>query len=387
MALMTTPTRDSFFDPPPDDQSAATLILGNERLECRLVEVSLGGFGVSVPRSTAWTGEPTARLLTHDAAYPVRIIKQESQYTGYHFTLQRLELDESSLDGQLGLTQQWIVHASRCCAVGLIAATAYCFVVAPGGSSKDARRVQPLDVINYWTWSWQSTGWWTSRRDPATSKSHGRSLATADSESSDDMIEMPAISVSLTADNRGTNVSRPSLSSPPMTTNFSNRSMPVDPQAQAIAAATRLAQLKFSLQTARRGPRWPANSASLSWLFPTTDPAFHGGNAYFMSEAARNDLTLFESGLKTLPVTTANEATGSLRRALHATTSASASSANFEILPDVRLIRSEDAEIYFRLANGAVEILRVVPRDGSDSGGPARASSPTSSRVPQSVNR
>ena len=32
MPLMPTPTRDSFFDPPPDDQSLATLILGGERL-------------------------------------------------------------------------------------------------------------------------------------------------------------------------------------------------------------------------------------------------------------------------------------------------------------------------------------------------------------------
>jgi len=215
MALMTTPTGDTFFDPPPSDQSLATLILGRERLECRLVEVSIGGFGVSVPRSTAWTGEPTARLLTHDAAYPVRIIKQESQYTGYHFTLQRIELDEHNTD-ELGVTQRWIVHASRCCAVGLIVAMTYCFAVNPGGSSKDARRVRPQDVIHYWTRTWQSTGWWSSRHDPAASETEPAALTASHGESTDDLFEMPAISVSLTTGNHSTSASIQPVPSQPM---------------------------------------------------------------------------------------------------------------------------------------------------------------------------
>ena len=376
MALMTTPTRDSFFDPPPDDQSIATLILGGERLECRLVEVSLGGFGVSVPRSTTWTGEPTAKLLTHDAAYPVRIIKQESQYTGYHFTLQRLELDESSVEEQPGLTQRWIIHASRCSAIGLIAAMAYCFVVNPGGSSKDARRIRPQDVINYWNWTWQSTGWWSSHRDPAASKSKLAVPTTANSESSDDMFEMPAISVSLTS----STATQPTIPGQPSHTSD------VDPQAQAIVAATRLVQIKSSLFTARRGPRWPANSSTLPWLFSTTDLTLNAGPAYHMSEVARNDLSLFESGLKSLPTTTAHDATRSLRRALAAITTAPGLPSNFEGLPDVRLIRSDDAEVYFRLTGGTVEILRVVPRDGHEPA-TARSTSPTSSLAPQSVNR
>ena len=172
-----------------------------------------------------------------------------------------------------------------------------------------------------------------------------------------------------------------------MATDPSIRSSDADPQAEAIAAATRLAQIKSSLQSARRGPSWSLNSTSLPWLFSTTEPAFHSGLSYRISEAARNDLILFESGLKSLPATTANDAIRSLRRTLLATTSASASPAHFESLPDVRLIRSDDAEIYFQLASGAVEILRVVPRDSSDPGGPARSTSPTSSLTPQSVNR
>jgi len=149
----------------------------------------------------------------------------------------------------------------------------------------------------------------------------------------------------------------------------------------------RQAQIKSSLQTARRGQSWPANATSLPWLFSTAEPDFNGGPNCRMSEAARNDLILFESGLKSLPATTANDATRSLRRALLATTSASASAASIESLPDVRLIRSDDAEVYFRFENGTVEILRVVPRDGHDPVAPARSASPTSSLAPQSVNR
>lgn len=163
MTLMTTPTGGSFFDPSPDDQSAVTLILGGQRLACRLVEVSLGEFSVLVPRFTAWTGDSTARLLTHDAAYRVRIIKQEPHHTSYRFTLQRIERDERNVD-HLDLPQRWIIHTSRCCAIGLIIAMTYCFVASPGGISKGARRVRPRDVINYWLQPWQSTGWRSSSR-------------------------------------------------------------------------------------------------------------------------------------------------------------------------------------------------------------------------------
>ncbi|MEK6260960.1 MAG: hypothetical protein AABP62_20360 [Planctomycetota bacterium] len=169
MALMTTPTGSSIFDPSPDDQSAVTLILGGERLECRLVEVSLGDFGVLVPRSTAWMGDQNAKLLTHDTAYPVRILKQEPHRTSYRFTLQRIRQDEHNID-HLGLPQRWIIHTSRCCTIGLIAAMTYCFVANPGGSSKGAHRVRPRDVINYWMQPWQTTGWQSSHRDPAASK-------------------------------------------------------------------------------------------------------------------------------------------------------------------------------------------------------------------------
>lgn len=386
MALKPTPTGDSFFDPPPSDQSIATLILGGERLECRLVEVSLGGFGVSVRRSTAWTGDPIARLLTHDAAYPVRIIKQESQYTGYHITLQRLELSEPSVEEQLGLTQRWIIHASRCCAIGLIAAMTYCFVVNPGGSSRDARRVRPQDVINYLKWSWQSTGWWSSRRDPAASQTNQVALTASHGESSEGLFEMPAISVSLTSSDHTANAFIPSDPSQPGTSNSPSRMSEVDPQAQAIAVATRQALIKSSLLTARRGPSWPANSHTLPWLFSATEPALNAGPAYRMSEAARNDLSLFGSGLTSLPTTTARDAARSLRRALVATAFAPGLPTHFENLPDVRLIRSDDAEIFFRLAGGAVEILRVVPRDSHESS-TARSTSPTSSLAPQSMSR
>lgn len=387
MALMSTPTGDSFFDPPPSDQSAATLILGGERLECHLVEISLGGFGVTVPRSTAWTGEPVCKLLTHDAAYPVRIIRQESQYSGYLFTLQRIEEQENNPAGQPGATQRWIVYASRCCAIGLVAAMAYCYLAAPGGSSKDARSVRLQDIVHFWNWKLTSTDWWPTGRGSAAFEPELNALTTARDQPSDELFEMPAISVSLAAGNPGANVPSQPLPSRPMTTKPSNDSTDADLQAHAIAAATRQAQIKSSLLTAQRGQSRPANATTLPWLFPATEPAFHSSRAFRMSDAARNDLALFESGLKSLPAASAGSATRSLQRALHATTSATASTAHFEDLPDVRRVRSDDAEVYFRLTSSVVEILRVVPRDDSDPVSTARPTSPTSSLTPQSVNR
>ncbi len=389
MRLTPTPTGDSFFDPPSNDQSAAVLILGGERLECHLDEVSLGGFGVTVPRSTAWTGEPLCRLLTHDAAYPVRIIKQESQYAGFHFTLQRIQ--ETDPVEQLGVTQRWIIHASRCCAIGLIAVIAYCLVAAPGGGSHGARRVRPQDLIHLWNWTWMSNNE-TTRRGIGPSESGPAALTSTPDESSGDLIEMPAISVSLTSNDHAPGTVTPSAA--PQRTASSPSSPPtdVDPQAQAVAAATRQARIKSSLLTVLRGPSWPADSITLPWLFPATESAPGSRPAYRMSEAARNDLSLFEAGLKSLPATTADAAARSLKRALAATSSAPTStsplaSLPFESLPDVRLIRSEDAEIYFRPASGLVEILRVVPRDSHEPANAARPTSPTSSLPPQSMNR
>ena len=378
MALKQTPPDDDLLDSSSSDLTLVTLILGRERLECRLVDVSLEGFGVSVPLSTAWTGKPTAKLLTHNITYPVRIIKQEAQGASYRFTLKRMESHEVGPD-ELSLAPRWIIHTSRCCTIGLIAALTYCFAVNPGGKSKDARQVQLVDVINYWKWSWQPAGQGLNRRDPAASESEFAARTTGQGETSGDMVEMPAISVSLTAADRsvtqGTKPGQP------------NSSSNVDPQAQAIAEATRRAQIKLSIQSAQRGPKWIVNSASLPWLFTSTETTFRNGLIYRMTEVARNDLNLFESGLKSLPTTTATDAASSLRRALLAATTNAASNANLEGLPDVRLIRSEDAEIYFRTVDDMIEILRVVPCAENEPIPPARSSSPTSNLPPQSMNR
>lgn len=395
MRLTPTPTGNSFFDPPPSDQSAATLILGGERLECHLVEVSLGGFSVTIPRSTAWTGEPVCRLLTHDSAYPVRIIKQESQYTGFLFTLQRIQ--EPAIDPveHPGVTQHWIVNTSRCCAIGLIAAIAYCLVAAPGGNSHDARRMGSPGLANLWNWTWTSNKG-TTRHGLGAFESELAALTSPHNQSSDDLFEMPAISVSMTSSDHGRRTFTPSgatnqqqqQTSSPSSSPLKSES---DPQARAIAAATRQAQIKSSLLMARRGPSGPADSTTLPWLFSTLQPTPGTGPVYRMSDAARNDLTLFEAGLKSLPAKTANDATRSLSRALAATSSPPTSASQraslpFESLPDVRLIRSDDAEIYFRPVSGSVEILRVVPRDSHEPD-LARDTSPTSSLTPQSVNR
>ena len=379
MQLTPTPTGDSFFDPPPSDQSAVTLILGGERLDCHLVEVSIGGFGVMVPRSTAWEGEPICKLLTYDAAYPVRIIKQEAQYDGFHMTLQRIQEQDIKPGESTGATQNWIVNASRCCAVGLIAAIGYCFVATPGGISTGARTIHARDVANLWNQTWNLSNWWPTSGGSTATKTESAAATSAHKETADGLFELPAISVSLASKDHSTK---------------SNRSIgqsDIDPQAQAVAVATRKAQIKSSLLTARRGPNWPADSTTLPWLFPTNDPTLNSGPACRMSDAARNDLNLFESGLKSLTAATAGDAIRSLRRALAATSSTTTVASHlvsqpFESLPDVKLIRSADAEIYFHPMSDLVEILRVVPRDSHEPHA-ARPTSPTSSLAPQSMSR
>lgn len=81
-----------------------------------------------------------------------------------------------------------------------------------------------------------------------------------------------------------------------------------------------------------------------------------------MSISARNDLTIFHEGLSSLPTSVAADATRSLRKALSEAPTSPAVSFPFESFAEVRMVRSDDAEVYFRLGDGAVDLLRVVPR-------------------------
>jgi hypothetical protein len=322
------PARNEFVDPPPQDQSSARLVLGKERIECRLTEVSLGGFCVVVPRATMWAGEPVGRLVTHDAVYRVRILLQEAVYDGFLITLQRL----SEHVDDLRPASRWIVHVSRCCAVGLLAAIGYGLLGTPGGISHGPAHHLTLQRIGWNLFNWSSAA------RPVVASQSSLSKASADTEPSDDVEEfetMPAISVS-----------------------WGTRSEPVSDEARPEnRVEDRFSLLKAAIDSAGSQRSRPVNATTLPWLFTMKERIF----PLRMTGAAGDDLKQFEMGLRSLPAIAASDAVRSLRDALLAIGTSPKRISAVASLPGVKLIQSADAEIYFRSVDGEIELLRVLP--------------------------
>lgn len=324
--------RNEFLEPPPQDQSRATLVLGRQRVVCRLTEVSIGGFCVMIPRATNWTGEPQARLITHDATYKVQILKQEIRYEGIEITLERIE--DPSDDENLPLPHRWVIHGSRCCAIGLILAITYCLIAAPGGVTQGpAHHVSLSDFCRYWfdSWSTPTTG---QPEQPGTEP--------------EDTIQLPAITVSTQS-----GAERPDLD----------------------VALDRPSLLSAALKAADSQRSRPVNATTLPWLFATRKSPLAKLPNCRMAQSAEEDLQAFAVCLKSLSADARADATESLRNALAATETSPA----FAVVgfPMLRLIRSADAEVYFRVVDREIELVRVLPVELPDAS-PSRAPSAAS---------
>ncbi|MBS0204665.1 MAG: hypothetical protein JSS49_17310 [Planctomycetes bacterium] len=318
--------RDEFLDAPVRDQALAVLILNRQRFDCRLTDVATDGFTVLIPHGTTWSLASTAKLETHDSTYKVKVLKQNVQYEGIEVTL--LRLDEITNDDKLPVPQRWIVHGSRCCAVGLIAAMTYCLVAAPGGVTKSVHPVTIREYVAYLTDFLPTTGWWSPK---------GEALS------------MPAITIDL-ADAEETEAS------------FPVNSVSLSQKATTNAALDRTAMLNAAIRSANSRRSRPVNSTTVPWLLPkgqTNLPRCQ------MTHLAETDLQAFQSGLRWLSATAAEDAIRSLRQALlSVSTTAGAAVAG---CPEARLVRSDDAEIYLRTVDGEVELLRVLPIELGDS--------------------
>ena len=366
---------DSRVPAPQGDFSAATLVVEQQEWKCHLVEVSLDGFGVSVPMAVPLEGEPIGTLTTCESTYPVRIIRQQAEEGGCRFILKRLEPDDPALRKSRKSLPQWMIAAACGCAAGLIGLIASDAGFRPDIPSRSVKVLSVARAVRHVQSWWQTGDYRLAESDEPDSKGEP---STLNRRRPDQLLDMPAIAVSLSADDRARGKSARSDSS--------LAEANLDPQAAEIAKATRLAQFKASLLSVRRGPRQPANSDTLPWLFSTGDTTLNNNRSYRISELAARDLSLFESGLSSLPVTTSHEATRSLRRALAAMATTAGLPAELEELPEVRLIRSDDAVIYYRRTTDSLDILRVVPRE-TPSATSARSSSPTSGLPPGSMQR
>lgn len=355
--------RNEFIDPPPADQSVATLVLGQERLNCRLVEVSVGGFTVIVPRATLWTGEPIARLVTNSTVFKVRILKQEAQYEGYQVVLQRI--DETTLQ-RLASPQHWVILLSRSCAIGLILAIGYCIGFVPGGASRaNSRPFTMQSIMSFWFDPWISS-------DPPV-------VATSTPKV---INETPTITVSLD-DSEDEPFTRP-VSSYTHESGDDENSTVGESKAdrRTPAVADRRLLLRAALATADLDRSRPVNSETLPWLFPQQDQPATGIPGCRMSRPAEADLRTFSNCLTSLPTAAADQAVQNLQGTLRSIPGGL--STPLEGIPQVQSIQGADAEVYFRKLDGEIELLRILPIEFQD---PVPARSPSARRNSHSAHR
>lgn len=348
MRKFSSPARNEFLEPPPQDQSAATLVLGELRLPCRLLELSIGGFIVMVPNAAAWTGEPVGQLVTHESTYGVRIIKQEARYDGFEATLLRVE---ESPDEHQSFSARWIIHCSRCCAIGLILAIGYSLVASSDGITDGPTRSRGLrDRVCDWF------------NPPSTI----RQSATGPGESAD----RRAISIALDDDQHD-----------------SNESLTASPVSRGEAPARandRRELLQAALAAADSQPSRPLNASTLPWLFVPGETSVKSVPRCRMTRSAEDDLQQFAAGLKMLPAQAAADAARSLRDSLvMVVTSPATAVAGFSRL---KVIHSTDADIYFRSADGEAELLRVLPVELEDVAA-FRSPSPSAAAAHHSLHR
>ena len=348
MRKFSTPPRNEFLEPSPQDQSAATLVLGAVRLPCWLVELSIGGFIVMVPNTAAWTGEPVGRLVTHESTFNVRIIKQEARYDGFAATLLRVE---ESPDEHQSFSARWIIHCSRCCAIGLILAIGYSLVASADGTTDKPTRSRGLrDLVCDWF-----------SPSPTTGKS-----STGPGDSAD----MPAITVVLGNEQQ--------------TSSRSVTASTVSKEAAPARAVDRRELLRSALAAADSSPSRPLNAATLPWLFVLGDTSVKSVPRCRMTRSAEDDLQLFAAGLKMLPAQAAADAVRSLRDSLVMVVTSPATAVVG--LAQVKMIHSEDADIYFRSVDGEAELLRVLPVELEDVAA-FRSPSPSASASHHSLHR
>ncbi len=329
MRKLSTPARNEFLEPPPQDQSSATLVLGAVRLPCWLVELSIGGFIVMVPNAAAWMGEPVGRLVTHESIFNVRLIKQEARYDGFVATLLRVE---ETPDEHQSFSARWIIHCSRCCAVGLILAIGYSLVVTADGTTDGPTRSRGLrDLVGDWF------------APPPIGQS---ATGHVDSEN------RPAITVSLDDDQQE---STQSLTA-------SNVSKGTAPARAVDRKGLLQAALNLAAADSRRSQ--PLNAMTLPWLFVPGETSVKSVPRCRMTRSAEDDLQQFAAGLKMLPAPAAADAVRSLRDALVAVVTSPATAVTG--FAHVKVIHSTDADIYFRSVDGEAELLRVLPVELED---------------------
>jgi hypothetical protein len=125
--VMSSNQRQYFRCPLAHEDSSAVLVFRWRSIQCRLIEMSIGGFAVLAPASCRLPVESLIHLKVRGLEYIVRLTRQETRDDGTLLGLEQVEevvpdrtLHPSTLVGR------WLTKAAWAAAVGTLAVAAYC---------------------------------------------------------------------------------------------------------------------------------------------------------------------------------------------------------------------------------------------------------------------
>lgn len=126
------PNQRQFFRCPlPGGQSLSVLVIGWRRFPCRLIEMSLGGFAVVVPRVLPPMPQSLARLKVQGLDYVVRVTRQEPRNDGFLVALEQVEeLVPNCATIPATPAGRWLTATAWMAAVGIVVAALYFLTAA-----------------------------------------------------------------------------------------------------------------------------------------------------------------------------------------------------------------------------------------------------------------
>jgi hypothetical protein len=357
--------RDEFLEPLQYHQMNATLLFGKKPVSCNIVAITDDGYCVAVPGIDQYEGDPRLTLATEDEVIPVKLVLQESHLDGYYFWLVRRDLLDQTKDDQSGKVR-WRKKAAQYGIPMAVAALLAIFLSFPGSSEVIAfSSITSLGLNLVGAGSQASEtknvdGNPSGQVQVAAKKSSGNvahpNTNAERARSSNSLISPASMSSSSPAATREDVFD---VSAVGRLTSESVAYSNVSPETDA----NQLVSLKSLLQAGQVGRVQTITRCLIPWLFDRRSDEV--SLSIRMSDAACQDLLQFEVALRNLPRKASADAISTLRRSLDSMATDTWKAKPISDLPNVFVFASRDANIYFQIVRGRVELVRVLPIDYS----------------------
>ena len=356
-----TTVRDEFLEPLPSVQTDATLLFGATPVSCHIVSVSDEGFCVAVPGVERYEGDPRLNLATEKGIFPVRLVLQEAHVDGFSYRLVRAEF-KNRADNNQGPDRRLRNNVTSICLAGMVAATLAVCLCLP--SINDAKKILSLVGIGHQSASLPLP---VINGDHSPQQMNPDDLSTSIAIHShhvprDKKSERTAFAVSMISP------ATMSVSSSSMTTEATRDVLLQDQQSHenghrshdvSHSPGPQSASLRDLLEQGQIGRIQSVTKSLIPWMFGSAHD--EESLSIRISDAALLDLKQFEAGLRSLPKQSAADAISSLKRTLQIACTDFAKSHVVECVHNLRVIASADANVYFKIVRGRMELVRVLP--------------------------